>query len=80
MEFGGKLAVALVADGARDLRDVLVALEQQLCRVLHAVLANVRGERAAVDDLKSAFIVEGFIKKRRDSSSIVVRLSKCCVR
>ena len=29
---------------------------------------------------KKGFIVEGFIKKRRDSSSIVTRLERCCVR
>ena len=54
MEFGGKLALALVADGLRDGGNVILRFQKQRRGLLHAVLFHVRGDRLAVDLLEAA--------------------------
>ena len=44
--------LALVADGSGDLRHARVRFVQQLCRALHAVLADVRGDGLPVNGLE----------------------------
>ena len=44
-----KLALALIADGSRDLGHRLVGLPQQLRGPRHAMLLHVRGKRRSVD-------------------------------